>query len=505
MPATQSVVSEEMMMKKGRKLGAVLMGFCFCIVGMFLLMSLTASAKSKILHEGYCGAYQNTEDDDFDHFNSENVKFTLYKDGTMVISGEGKMENYNDYDDCCTKYRIEDQMPWYQYRDKIKKVILEDGITGVGDHNFWGCKNLESIQWSKNLQSVGDLAFRGCSSLKEVTLPASVKEWKVCVFRECVGLKKVTIEDGVQFGEPGDDYYGRAMFLECSSLETVILPDDLEVIPSSFVKGCPKIKEFNFPSKLVSLGSYPASLCPEKLVLPETIKYLMPGAFFDCKNLEELILPEGLQSIHCSVLEGCDNLKSLVIPDSVTRFEVYAFENSSIETIQLPEGLKEIPYCMFTDCKNLKEIRIPNSVEEIGEKAFLGCSSLKKVVLPSNLEQIRTEAFSGCTNLEKIVWKPTKKGYCEFKMNCFKDCRKLKQFTIPKKTTLLGRMFSGCSNIKVKALCSSERFNVDFFLDQNFPTTATLLVPKGKLKEFQKVISKFETDTYKIRVREMKK
>ena len=505
MPATQSVVSEEMMMKKGRKLGAVLMGFCFCIVGMFLLMSLTASAKSKILHEGYCGDYQNTEDDDFDHFNSENVKFTLYKDGTMVISGEGKMENYNDYDDCCTKYRIEDQMPWYQYRDKIKKVILEDGITGVGDHNFWGCKNLESIQWSKNLQSVGDLAFRGCSSLKEVTLPASVKEWKVCVFRECVGLKKVTIEDGVQFGEPGDNYYGRAMFLECSSLETVILPDDLEVIPASFVKGCPKIKEFNFPSKPVSLGSYPASLCPEKLVLPETIKYLMPGAFFDCKNLEELILPEGLQSIDESVIGGCENLKSLVIPDSVTKFEMYAFENSSIETVQLPKGMKVIPENMFAGCKNLKEIKIPNSVKKIENKAFLGCSSLKKVVLPKNLKEIGVEAFSGCTNLEKVVWKPTKNGYCEFYKYCFKDCKKLKQFTIPEKTTLLGRMFTGCSDVKVKILCSSEKLMDYFFLDHSFPKEATLLVPKGKLKEFLEVISKFETDTYKIRVREMKK
>ena len=67
-------------MKMRTKTCAVWMEFCFCIVGMFLLMSLTASAKSKILHEGYCGDYQNTEDDDFDHFNSENVKFTLYKD-----------------------------------------------------------------------------------------------------------------------------------------------------------------------------------------------------------------------------------------------------------------------------------------------------------------------------------------------------------------------------------------------------------------------------------------
>ena len=493
------------MMKKGRKLGAVLIGFCFCIVGMLLFISLTASAKSKVLHEGYCGYLEDRNWDDIDHFNGPNVKFRLYDDGTMVISGHGKMESYLYYEDCCIKYKIEDEMPWYKYRNKIKKLVIEDGITEIGWNNFLECRNLESIQWPSTLERVYTGAFKNCTSLVEVTLPASVKEWYYCVFEGCTALKKVTLEEGVQFGEPGGFGFGRKMFQDCASLEEVIFPENLDVIPSQFVRGCPDIKKFNIPQNLVSIGSYPTSLCPEKLVLPETIKYLDTGAFYGCKTLEELILPDGLQSISESVIGGCDNLRFLVIPESVTYFEIAAFKNSGIETIQLPKGMKVIRRYMFEGCTNLKEIRIPNRVEEIEDKAFLGCSSLKKVVLPKKLKEIGVEAFSGCTNLEKVVWKPTKNGYCEFYKYCFKDCKKLKQFTIPEKTTLLGRMFTGCSDVKVKILCSSEKLMDYFFLDHSFPKEATLLVPKGKLKEFQKVISKFETDTYKIRVREMKK
>ena len=490
--------------KRGKKVN-FLIGLYACMIGMLFIMSPSASAESKILHEGYCGYYENRYFDGYDHFNAENAKFTLYEDGTMVISGNGKMESYNNYDDCCTKYRIEDEMPWYKYCDKITHLIIEDGITAIGDYNFFECKNLETIKWSGNLESVGEGAFGNCISLKEVSLPASVKEWYTGVFWKCTGLKNATLEKGVQFGTPGGFAFGRKMFHGCTSLEYVILPEDLLVLPEGFVSECPNIKEFEIPKTLVSMGSYPASLCPEMVILPETVKYLTWDAFYGCENLKELILPDGLLSINGSIVKGCVNLKSLDIPNTVTELGYGVFMESGVESVHLPDGIGNIREYLFYNCKNLKEIKIPESVKEIGWNSFSGCESLKTVTLPKKLTSILWEAFSGCINLESVEWKPRKKGVFDFYRDCFKNCKKLKEFTIPEKTNILGNMFSGCEKVKVKVLCSSEKITESFLKKQNFPQTATLLVPKGKIKEFKKVTSKFETDTYKIRVREMKK
>lgn len=507
-------------MKREKNWSLPLLFFCLCGIGVLLFANIAKAEEAekttgaKILLQGECGARKAVYDEDDDEFyeyddedlpyNVDDVRFTLYEDGTMVISGNGKMEDYEDYEDCCTKYRIKDQMPWYKYRKKIKKLIIEEGITRIGRSNFLGCKNLKTIQWPESLQCVEHCAFENCTGLEEVTLPANVQEWYPVIFRGCTGLRKVTLEKGIQFGEPGGYQYGSGMFMKCTSLETVIFPEDLKIIPSQFVMGCPNIKEYKIPEKLISFGCYPASICPEKVVLPETVQYLTWGAFLDCTNLKELILPEGLLSIGDEAIEGCDNLKFLRIPSTVTSLEYGALQKSGLETVELPEGITKIGDYAFYECKNLKKIRIPDSVTVIKPYAFSGCSNLRKVVLPSNLKELWHEVFSGCTRLKKVVWNPSPEGVFKFWGDSFIDCKKLECFTIPQKTTVLWEQFDDCKNVKVKVLCSSKIIEKYLFVDQKFPQTATLLVPKGKKKKFEKLAAKYETDTYKVRIREMK-
>ena len=51
--------------------------------------------------------------------------------GVLTISGEGAMEDYS----------VGGQ-PWYAYRVSIKKVVIEDGVTSIGNNAFCECKNL---------------------------------------------------------------------------------------------------------------------------------------------------------------------------------------------------------------------------------------------------------------------------------------------------------------------------------------------------------------------------
>ena len=53
------------------------------------------------------------------------------EDGVLTISGSGAMQNYNG-----------SNMPWQLYRDYIKTVVIEDGITSIGNYAFYNCNNL---------------------------------------------------------------------------------------------------------------------------------------------------------------------------------------------------------------------------------------------------------------------------------------------------------------------------------------------------------------------------
>ncbi len=64
--------------------------------------------------------------------------------------------------------------PWYSQRSKIKKVIIEQGVTNIGNGAFYNCTRITSITIPNSVTSIGDYVFRGCSGLTSITIPNSV-------------------------------------------------------------------------------------------------------------------------------------------------------------------------------------------------------------------------------------------------------------------------------------------------------------------------------------------
>lgn len=85
--------------------------------------------------------------------NNDNVIATLTKDGTMTLSGSGETSDYTA-----------DTMPFADNIDKITNIIIEDGVTSIGDYLFFGCKNLnDKLEFPSTITSIGDYAFSGVS------------------------------------------------------------------------------------------------------------------------------------------------------------------------------------------------------------------------------------------------------------------------------------------------------------------------------------------------------
>ncbi|MBE6574439.1 MAG: hypothetical protein E7652_08635 [Ruminococcaceae bacterium] len=108
--------------------------------------------------------------------------YTTYRDGfiwdfdaatgTMTVMGKGKMYDYGHM----IPYGVIYNSPAYM-DDNIKHVVIEEGITYIGESSFDLCKNIETISLPESLREIGDYAFASsCDSLTALEIPAGVRK-----------------------------------------------------------------------------------------------------------------------------------------------------------------------------------------------------------------------------------------------------------------------------------------------------------------------------------------
>ena len=181
-----------------KKQFAFLRRFTALMLALCMLTALTAEIfAADIVASGYCGG----EGD------GKNLTWTLDSEGTLTISGKGKMKNYGYYSD-----------PWV--RSSVKCVSIDSGVTCIGDYAFYDCTNLTGVTIPNSVTSIGEGAFSDCRSLTSVTIPNSVTSIGREAFAVCNGLTSVTIPSSVSNIALG-------MFRGCSNLTSVTIPDSI--------------------------------------------------------------------------------------------------------------------------------------------------------------------------------------------------------------------------------------------------------------------------------------
>lgn len=108
----------------------------------------------------------------------------LIDEGVLTISGTGEMI------DCS------EGAPWIHYKEEIKAVVLEGGITTVGAGAFEDYDALETVDFGDSLKEIGPKAFRSCDGLTELKLPATFKIFGEDCLRECKNLNKIHCSGG---------------------------------------------------------------------------------------------------------------------------------------------------------------------------------------------------------------------------------------------------------------------------------------------------------------------
>ena len=241
-----------MKQKTGRKL-----------LSLLLTLAMVFSTMSGLIPGMRLTAYAVTASGDFGENNS--LHWELNDEGTLTISGNGDMPDYDYYDD----------VPWYSYTyTDIQTVIIEDGVTGIGEYAFNNCQNLTSVNISNNVMRIGRQAFYLCNALTDITIP-----------------ENVTIIES-------------ETFCKCTNLECVSIPNGVTGISEKAFEDCTSLKEIIIPNTVISIGT---------------------EAFYNCTALTSVKLPENLSTISEYVFYGCESLEKVSIPSSVNTIENYAF------------------------------------------------------------------------------------------------------------------------------------------------------------------------------------
>ena len=283
-------------------------------------------------------------------------------------------------------------------------------------------------------------------------------------------------------------------FYKCKKLEGIVVPGTVKrILPKAF-SNCPNLKYVAFKDGIQEMNDSPFYETPnvEKIALPSTIKKI-PSRF--CSHLRKLnqFSRYGSKYGACEYVEEigdrafylCDSLKEAMMYNvKVIGEEAFAYCSSLKSVDFLMRNLKKMGKGCFQGCEALEVVYVSHPLKEIPDYAFADCSRLKNLKIQStSLELIGREAFRN-TGLEKIVIPGSVR---KVEHRAFSECKYLKEVEFEEGVEELGfDLFSNSPRIeKIKLPKSLEKINSFNFANHHFKYIYTM-------KDGSKILSKKE-------------
>ena len=192
----------------------------------------------------------------------DDLTWTLDGEGTLTISGTGAMYNYEWAFTCPAS--------WGTYADSIENVVLESGVTSIGNYAFAWCQSLNTVTIPDTLTRIGSNAF------SDATLSAINVDSGNAVYAS---------QDGVLFN------HGMTALIMYPSIRSgaYVIPDGVTSIGNeSFLKSL--VTDVTIPDGVTGIGDYAFSQCInlESVTIPASVTSIGNGAFYDCTSLTDV-------------------------------------------------------------------------------------------------------------------------------------------------------------------------------------------------------------------------
>lgn len=299
-------------------------------------------------------------------FNSSN--------GVLTISGTGDMTDYTY-----------EGSPFYG-ESSIKKVIISNGVTSIGNQAFDECEGLTSITIPESVTRIGDYAFQLCTSLKSITIPDSVTSIGDFAFFYCSGLKTITISDNVT-------HIGKYAFCTCASLQSIN-------VNGSNPSYCSANGVLFNKSKSI-LIQYPIGNSRKSYTIPNNATSISIYAFEDCTELTCISIPDSITSINSNAFKNCTELKDVYYSGSIDDWKAITKNNNEALTNANIHYDCESPCVSHTRREAIKENEIAATCTEKGSyDSVIYCSVCEAEI---SRKRIISDEFIHAIVIDKAV------------------------------------------------------------------------------------------------------
>ena len=443
------------------------------------------------------------------------------KKQSLTLSGAGAIPDYPI-----------GETPWQEFRDEIKSIVLEEGVTRIGDYAFYNCTELTSVEIPEGVTSIGESAFACCQSLESVTIPGSVTEIGEGAFESCDSMMVLELASGLKC-------VGAFAFSECVALRELVLPNTVERIERSAFAGTMALHELVIPGNVQEIGDNAFNGCIQlsSLTLSEGIRVIEEMAFSNCSDLTEVLIPASVECLGDGVFSDCLAMTQIAVAPErehfVVRDDILYSKDLSVlvhypaakeeQEFTIPEEVRKIAGLAFASNYFLMEVMLGDHLEEVGSYAFARCSSLSFVSLPAQTTRLGASPFHDCTMLLEIEVDPNNPCYSsidgilynkeqtqliqypaglyddfykvpdtvrEIAENACYDAQNLEVLKIPAGIRKIGDMaFAFCDQLRDVEIRVADPAQVEVGLMAFFSvagTPRTLRVPKGSSKLYKK-------------------
>ena len=280
-------------------------------------------------------------------WNSAAVTATLSGE-TLTVSGTGPMHNYNT------------SRPWRDVQDLITNIVIEDGVTHIGNRAFEDCINITSVTIPNSVTSIRGEAFHSCSNLASIIIPNSVDTIGSFAFYGN-RFTSVTVPASVTSIGMGA-FDGRSLTAievaqdnaDYSSEDGVLFnKDKTTLIQYPLGKQGPYI----IPDYVTYIGRQAFYQCTglTSVTIPDGITFIDSGVFQECTGLTSVTIPGSVSSIGSTAFSGCTNLASITslnpVPPSITFSNTFNGVNKTTAVLYVPQGSTEA----YSEANNWKD------------------------------------------------------------------------------------------------------------------------------------------------------
>ena len=335
----------------------------------------------------------------------------------------------------------------------IKKIVLPDGLLGIGSEAFSGCSSLEEIFIPDTLLCQGYWSFGGCNSLKVVHSNYYHPDNHCLIIHG--NLVRVLCDQPLnEFRIPHTAFsICPEAFSSCERINDLYYPDSFEVsqysLGNSSINKIIHKKSSDDKHCVIEDHELKAFVADEPIDyrIPNTVERIGHNAFFESKNLKSVFIPASVKHLRYCCFHNCVNLVEVFFENTSMTSDMLCFsECVSLKAVSLPAFLKKISPGFFWGCSSLREIALPGSLEIIDKCAFYDCSSLQKIVIPDSVTNINREAFAFCKSLREVE---IGKGIIEIQLSAFEKCTGLKSIKFSSSAITISPIaFKDCSSLE---------------------------------------------------------